>query len=143
MPTVSVGERVYPNQGMVKPRDGLIRCKRLGFDPIFRIAEQLVQLDRDQRPVASDILVRRSKPARPVPGFVEHPAVQIPAKSFGQHLGHLRAPEPLGGLQDVFLLPVVQRALRVNVPGDQPSLLIRIQRGLPVLPVVTFRPIEN
>ena len=42
MSAVSVGERVYPDQGVVKPRDGLIRCKRLGFDPIFSIAEQLV-----------------------------------------------------------------------------------------------------
>ena len=42
MPAVSVGERVYPDQGMVKPRGDLIRLKRLGFDPIFSIAEQLV-----------------------------------------------------------------------------------------------------
>ena len=42
MPAVSVGERVYPDQGMVKPRGGLIRWKRFGFYPVSGITEQLV-----------------------------------------------------------------------------------------------------
>ena len=75
MPAVSVWERVYPDQGVVKPCGRLIRWKRFGFNPVSGVAEQLVQLHRDQRPVASDIFIRRPKLARPLPGFVEHPAV--------------------------------------------------------------------
>jgi hypothetical protein len=46
MAAISVGEGMYPDQGMVKPCGQFIRWKRIVFDPISRIAEQLIQLDR-------------------------------------------------------------------------------------------------
>ena len=64
MAAISVGERMYPNQGMVKPCGQFIRRKRFVFDPVLRIAEQLIQLDRDQGPIATDVLARLARRER-------------------------------------------------------------------------------
>jgi hypothetical protein len=82
---ISIRERVNRDQAMVEPHRNLIRWKCLVLDPITNVAQQASKLYANTVSLNTDVALRRSELAGPLPYVSEHLPVQCSHEVFAEH----------------------------------------------------------
>jgi hypothetical protein len=120
MPSVSVRERVNPNEAMVKPHRELVWFVGPVLPPITRIFDEISDFLANRELIYTDVLVGRSDPPRPSPDRAEHSLVQLVEELLGENVDGLLPKDgtALGPFQprlDIGFLQLIQLLSRRDV----------------------------
>jgi len=109
MAPVAIGEWMHQYELVVEPRSDFVQHHEVIVigQLIGRVVQELPQAHGNLRSCAPDVLVRLPELTGPIPGAVEHPAMEVAAELLGQHRRVALPVEPPLRLQNVGLFPFV------------------------------------